>query len=290
MDKSNVKPDTAEENISEHPLFEAALREYFRRVIMSGKLAPPPPAELRSSSTRPIHIDIVRIRKHLTVVAAGLVALCALALTYWLSGYCAPLAIISIFAGTTLPLLILMELLKGSGWFVEKQYRRGGESYRTSEFVPSIRTPRMFAFFIFLTYITIFVGYTTLYASIATSDLNAFSKTCDSFSALYFTIVTFATVGYGDYVPISISARAAVLTEIAVSIIVNTILLAMIISWVTSRISRQHEAELAARDREVQERELRIKKAKLGQYASSEETIREIRGIITELQNGSVSP
>lgn len=49
-----------------------------------------------------------------------------------------------------------------------------------------------------------------LYASISVTDPSSFSEPLDRVGTLYFTTATFATVGFGDVVPVSSLARVAV--------------------------------------------------------------------------------
>ena len=52
--------------------------------------------------------------------------------------------------------------------------------------------------------------FSLLYASISVTDPISFSEPLDRVDALYFTTATFATVGFGDVVPVSALARITV--------------------------------------------------------------------------------
>lgn len=52
-----------------------------------------------------------------------------------------------------------------------------------------------------------------LYASMSTTDPSAFTEPLSKVDALYFTTVTFATVGFGDITPVSQLARAVVTVQ-----------------------------------------------------------------------------
>lgn len=52
-----------------------------------------------------------------------------------------------------------------------------------------------------------------LYTSMSTTDPFAFTERLSRMDALYFTTVTFATVGYGDITPVSQLARAVVTVQ-----------------------------------------------------------------------------
>ena len=52
-----------------------------------------------------------------------------------------------------------------------------------------------------------------LYTSMSTTDPSAFTEPLSRMDALYFTTVTFATVGFGDITPVSQLARAVVTVQ-----------------------------------------------------------------------------
>jgi voltage-gated potassium channel Kch len=52
-----------------------------------------------------------------------------------------------------------------------------------------------------------------LYTSMSTTDALAFTEPLSRMDALYFTTVTFATVGFGDITPVSQLARAVVTVQ-----------------------------------------------------------------------------
>lgn len=55
--------------------------------------------------------------------------------------------------------------------------------------------------------------FSTWYQLLSSVDPAAFSQKLDAISSLYFTLVTFLTIGYGDIVPISSLARLLVIFE-----------------------------------------------------------------------------
>jgi hypothetical protein len=75
--------------------------------------------------------------------------------------------------------------------------------------VPQIRAAEAVVESIFL-FLCLFA---LLYTSLSTSDPSAFTELLSKTDALYFTTVTFATVGFGDITPVSQLARAVVTVQ-----------------------------------------------------------------------------
>ena len=286
-DKMSTNDNTKDDSvidIFQSPHLVAAMLEYMRSKIDScGFHSPSPPAQL-SEAIRPAHSRIIFVRKALVFVSLIMAVICTLSLVCDRNTYMLFFGFLCVVAGASLILTVLIELHKGAGCHIERQFQRDKEYFRTYEFVSSITTLRLLFFLIAITYTSILVGYAAAYYAIATTHVGSFSSECSSLSAIYFALITFATVGYGDIVPITSIARIAVSSEIVISIYVNTILLAAIISWVTSSAVRRHEQEINARDREVQERESFIKNAKLGLYGNNDEAMKDIAEIIAKLE------
>jgi hypothetical protein len=71
-----------------------------------------------------------------------------------------------------------------------------------------------------LSYAFTIYSFAVAYLYVSHSDPSAFNvKELDLFTAIYFSTVTAATVGYGDILPISWSARLLVMIEIWLSLI-----------------------------------------------------------------------
>ena len=66
--------------------------------------------------------------------------------------------------------------------------------------------------------------FATIYLAMAQAVATTFSEPLDKISALYFTITTLGTVGYGDITPVSPAAQVVV----SVQMLVDLILLAVI--------------------------------------------------------------
>lgn len=87
----------------------------------------------------------------------------------------------------------------------------------------------------------IVVSFATTYLQVSAADDQAFSELLDHVSALYFTVVTMTTVGFGDITPSSDVARVAV----TIHIVVTAVLFGVVIQWL---VNRAHERSAAPRD------------------------------------------
>jgi voltage-gated potassium channel Kch len=115
------------------------------------------------------------------------------------------------------------------------------------------------------------VGYAEIYFNLSLSHAISFSHPLDWSTSIYFSLVTFATVGYGDISPADGRSRILVSTEIVVSLFSLAILLATSVSWILTR--RQELAARRAEEREsdTQYRERTLKEAGLGLYSTDAE-------------------
>ena len=67
------------------------------------------------------------------------------------------------------------------------------------------------------------------YLTMGLSDPGSFSERLDRPSALYFTVTTFATVGFGDIHPVSDPARMVVTVQMAADLIVIAVVVRLIV-------------------------------------------------------------
>ena len=86
-----------------------------------------------------------------------------------------------------------------------------------------------------LSVVCIIMGYSSLYTEIFTRSADSFVGVLGGISSIYFSVVTFATVGYGDIHPVSALARMLVVTEILIPVVLLPILIATSIYWVINK-------------------------------------------------------
>jgi hypothetical protein len=98
---------------------------------------------------------------------------------------------------------------------------------------------RLFILLVFQ-YITIILFYASFYFSLYTSDISNFSVGSQIagsvFTWLYFSVITIATVGYGDITPVSILAKLVTISEILfgmffILLFITTILSKIKFNW-----------------------------------------------------------
>ena len=77
------------------------------------------------------------------------------------------------------------------------------------------------------------------YLTMAASDPGSFSEALDRPAALYFTVTTFATVGYGDIHPVSDPARMVATVQMAADLIVIAVVVRLIVEAARGAMTRR---------------------------------------------------
>jgi Ion channel len=98
----------------------------------------------------------------------------------------------------------------------------------------------------FLSYALTVYGFGIAYIYLSSFDPSAFNKQVGITDGMYFSVVTAATVGYGDIFPISHAAKVLTILEIAVSLLYVVLLFSVASSY--SRDLRDNRRENADRD------------------------------------------
>ncbi len=93
-----------------------------------------------------------------------------------------------------------------------------------------------------ITAFSIVIGFSSIYLDLIRLNLNHFSGLVDGSTAIYFSLNTFVTVGFGDIYPVSPLAKALVMSEIMVTIIVLPITISTFVAGIVSnRIKLQSD-------------------------------------------------
>ncbi|MGE5389467.1 MAG: ion channel [Deltaproteobacteria bacterium] len=91
-----------------------------------------------------------------------------------------------------------------------------------------------------ISFSSITVGFSAIYMELVRLDPHSFVGMHDGVSSLYFSLVTFATVGYGDIYPLSMVAKLLVMTEVMASMILLPLVIAITIAYI---IKRKYQGE-----------------------------------------------
>lgn len=183
-----------------------------------------------------------------------------------------PLGIVAaplvILAGVALATLILGEIQAGSGTDIETEWKSPRGLYRTYEFEATITRLEDLGLNLSVSLSAVVFGYAEVYRWISDRDPPSFSQSLSGFDALYFSVVTFATVGFGDIVPSDTETRLLVSAQILFGLFLIGIGLAASVSWM---IGRLHESQSDRRERlarRTARREAAMRQLGLGLYST----------------------
>lgn len=95
-------------------------------------------------------------------------------------------------------------------------------------------------------FILLALGFSVFYAGIVP---DSFNQRLDVWSAIYFSFVTIATVGYGDIAPLACAtgARFLVIAEVLTGLFYIVVLLATMVGWVNAPVQLKTEQEIGLR-------------------------------------------
>ena len=102
--------------------------------------------------------------------------------------------------------------------------------------------PLRTAIFTLLSFFSLAVAFAVLYGTSPSAFHNASAK-LDAVSAVYFSLITLATVGYGDFSPQNTIFRIVVVCEVLIGLFFVTVILAIISSWAMKR--PEHDEQLS---------------------------------------------
>jgi hypothetical protein len=94
------------------------------------------------------------------------------------------------------------------------------------------------------------VVFSITYFLMSRATPSAFTEDLSRLDALYFTLVTFATVGFGDITPVSETARALVTVQIAGNLLIVGVVARIVVNAVNEGFARRvpHERDADPRD------------------------------------------
>ncbi|HEY1601333.1 MAG TPA: potassium channel family protein [Pirellulales bacterium] len=174
----------------------------------------------------------------------------------------------------------MAELVNGSGIEIESQYVTPGSNKRydrVNQFRPSINSlPRLLGILAAIL-AGLLVGFAGIFNALENHWPGSFRY--DVSGWVYFSVATFATVGYGDITPVSALARITVIAEIVIGMITNAVLISSTVSWLISDARLRRDAADTARGKRMKRREEWFKAAKVGLYGDPGEMERHIREV-----------
>ncbi len=88
----------------------------------------------------------------------------------------------------------------------------------------------------------VLVVFSGIYLTMAHSSPSSFSQPLDHTSALYFTITTFATVGFGDITPTTDPARIVVSLQMLLDLVIIGVVIRPLFSVARTRLERGRES------------------------------------------------
>lgn len=162
------------------------------------------------------------------------------------------ISLLSIVLGLLLIILLIFELLSGAGIEIEMETEKDEETLLEYQFIPSLHKLPLLLLFLVIGFFSIILGFASLYAELYRQNPDNFFGLQDGFLSIYFSLVTFSTVGYGDIFPASVLTRLAAMCEIFIAMFFSLIALSTTLSWVTAHERSQHEEFLKKRVQEIQ--------------------------------------
>ncbi|MGB2823412.1 MAG: potassium channel family protein [Phycisphaerae bacterium] len=191
--------------------------------------------------------------------------------------------IVTISAGAALLALIVCEISLHAGADVHGQYKVGSDFRRQYRFIPSIRRVDNLAGLLAITILAQLTGLAAIHSALSRLATTSFSAEVYGLTAIYYTVVTFATVGYGDIYPESDLARLVVSFQILASFFMVVIVVASTVSWAMANERVKDEEFVRRQQAEVDRTEAILREARLGVY--SDESARELYAKLIDEQN-----
>jgi hypothetical protein len=134
-----------------------------------------------------------------------------------------PLDVLSDF-GLVMRIVLAVVAIAGITWWEVRAVGRAE--------LPQLRAVESLA----VTVTVIVVAFAACYLNLSQHDPAAFSEELGRISALYFTMTTIATIGYGDIHPVSNQARVVVMVQIVANVVVLGAAVRLIIAMARHRV------------------------------------------------------
>lgn len=130
------------------------------------------------------------------------------------------------------------------------------------------------------------IGFGTFYTEIHVDNDDAFAmgfeKEASMGTFMYYSIVTFATIGYGEITPVSTAARAVASLEIMFGMIINVLFIAMLLVYISSAqsyILKKEEKEIKKEEQDIREVKAEVKKIEKAKEEDMDELLNRIKSL-----------
>lgn len=154
---------------------------------------------------------------------------------------------LAIAGGLSLVVLLVTELFQGAGIDQEIQRTQGDRIYKDYQFIPSLDRFLVVLGLLVLGLLSIILGFADLYTELVRQNPEHFVGLEPGFLAIYFSLVTFSTVGYGDIYPVSVVARLTVVGEIFMAMFFSLVVISSTLSWMITYRYQQQELTIKER-------------------------------------------
>jgi hypothetical protein len=272
--RKKIESDDANKVIDKE-LLEEVIKIEFEK-LSSERMKLPKKPEAIASTGYNFHLKLIKVSRCTLVIVFAFSIYSFFGLFLAMPGELI-MSILTIIVALAAEILVLLEVLKGAGKGIETEYSQGEIrfAFRTFNFIPSINSLTKLLFFIGSGFISIIIGFSGIYLELCRQGLNNFTGKLSGISAVYFSLLSFATVGFADILPSSILAKAAVSAEIFTSLFSTTVILAATISWVVTDARQRQEEFMKKHENTVKQREEFLRQAGLG-------TIEDLDNIMNE--------
>ena len=90
--------------------------------------------------------------------------------------------------------------------------------------------------------VVVLLAFAGVYMILSNSDPGSFDEVLDHAGALYFSLTTLTTIGYGDIVPVSHAARYGVMLQMVIDFLILGVFVKLITSTVRKRLAEAAES------------------------------------------------
>jgi hypothetical protein len=89
-----------------------------------------------------------------------------------------------------------------------------------------------------LSLVVVLVAFASMYLVLTNDNADAFDEALNHTGALYFSLTTLTTIGYGDIVPVSDTARKVVMAQMLIDVLVIGVFVRLVVNVVRARLPR----------------------------------------------------